>query len=182
MRETEIYVKDTTNPAKMGRILQEKLDSKDNVGLQRLIRRDFQDIKHDGKEPIESYILKLREFQRALEGTPDAINDNFLMSKILLSLPAAWETKVAAVEDDEDLTLDKLERVLRNNQSWLNAVKSHDVALSTRDRGGARNRGKSHSSERDGNRDGLSNRVLDGQVSKDTECYYCLQKGHMQMS
>ena len=48
-RETEIYVKDTTNPAKMWRILQEKLDSKDNVGLQRSIRRDFQDIKHDGK-------------------------------------------------------------------------------------------------------------------------------------
>ena len=32
-RETEIYVKDTTNPAKMWRILQEKLDSKDNMGL-----------------------------------------------------------------------------------------------------------------------------------------------------
>ena len=48
-RETEIYVKDTTNPAKMWRILQEKLDSKDNVGLQRSIRRAFQDIKHDGK-------------------------------------------------------------------------------------------------------------------------------------
>ena len=105
-RETEFYVKDTTNPAKMWRILQEKLDSKDNVGLQRSIRRDFQDIKHDGKEPIESYMRQLSEFQRALEGTPDAINDDSLMSKILLSLPAAWETKVAAVEDDEDLTLD----------------------------------------------------------------------------
>ena len=130
-RETEIYVKDTTNPAKMWRILQEKLDSKDNVGLQRSIRRDFQDIKHDGKEPIESYIRKLREFQRALEGTPDAINDDSLMSKILLSLPAPWETKVSAVEDDEDLTLETLERVLRNYQSQLNAVKSRDVVLST---------------------------------------------------
>ena len=26
------------------------------------------------------------------------------------------------------------------------------------------------------------NRVAEGRVSKDTECYYCLQKGHMQMS
>ena len=179
-RETEIYVKDRTNPAKMWRILQEKLDSKDNVGLQRSIRRDFQDIKHDGKEPIESYMRKLREFQRALEGTPDAINDDSLMSKILLSLLAAWETKIAAVEDDEDLTLDKLERVLRNYQSRLNAVKSHDVALSTRVRRGARNRGRRF--QRDNAKDGSSNRVSDGRVSKDTECYYCLKKGQMQMS
>ena len=179
-RETEIYVKDTTNPAKMWRILQEKLDRKDNVGLQRSIRRDFQDIKHNGKEPIESYIRKIREFQRALKGTPDAINDDSLMSKVLLFLPAAWETKVAAVEDDEDLTLDKLERVLRNYQRRLNAVKSHDVALSTRDRGGARNHGRRF--QRDNTKDGSSNKVSDGRVSKDTECYHCLQKGHMQMS
>ena len=58
-RETEICVEDRTNPAKMWRILQEQLDSKDNVGLQWSIRRDFQDIKQDGKEPIESYIRKL---------------------------------------------------------------------------------------------------------------------------
>ena len=51
------------------------------------------------------------------------------MSKIMHSLSAAWETKVAVVEDDEDLTLDKLERVLRKYQSRLNAVKSHDVAF-----------------------------------------------------
>lgn len=177
--ESEIYVKDTTNPAKMWRILEEKLDSKDNVVLQRSIRRDFQDIKHDGKEPIESYIRKLREFQRALEGTPDEIKDEALMSKILLSLPASWETKIAAVEDDEDLTLDKLERVLRNYQCRLNAAKAHDVALSTRDRGGHRGRGK-RPRERD--RENTTNRVTDGRVSKDTECYHCLQKGHMQMS
>ena len=150
------------------------------MGLKRSIRRDFQDIKHDGKEPIESYIRKLREFQRTLEGTPDAINDDSLMSKILLSLPATWETKVAAVEDDEDLRLDKLERVLRNYQSRLNAVKSHDVALSTRDHGGARNCGRRF--QRDNAKDGSSNRVSDGRVSKDTECVHCLQKGHTQMS
>jgi len=173
-KESEIYVKDTTNPAKMWAILQEKMDSKDNVVLQRSIRRDFQDVKHDGKEPIESYIRKLREFQRALEGTPDAINDDALMSKILLSLPPAWETKIAAVEDDEDLTLDKLERVLRNYQCRLNAAKAHDVALATKDRGGPRGRGKKHP------RENATDKVLDGRVSKDTECWYCLQKGHMQ--
>ena len=164
----------------MWRILQEKLDSKDNVGLQRSIRRDFQDIKHDGKEPIESYIWKLREFQRSLDGTPDAINDDSLMSKILLSLPAAWETKVAAVEDNEDSTLNNLERVLRNYQGRLYAVKSYDVALSTLDRRGPRNCGKRF--QRDNAKDSSSNRVSDSRVSKDTECNYCLQKGHMQMS
>ena len=150
------------------------------MGLQQSIRRDCQDIKHDGKEPIKSYIRKLREFQRALEGMPDGVNDDSLMSKILLSLPAAWETKVAAVEDDKALTLDKLKRVVQNYQSRLNAVKSHDVTLTTRDRGGARNSGRR--SQRDNAKDGSSNRVSDGQVSKDTECYHCLQKGHIQMS
>ena len=70
---------------------------------------------------------------------PNAINDNSLMSKVLLSLLAAWETKITVVEDDKDLTLDKLERILRNYQYRLNAAKVHDVALSTRDRGGPRN-------------------------------------------
>ena len=70
-------------------LLNKKMDSKDNKVLQRTIRRDFSDIKHDGEEPIEEYIRKLQEFQRALEGTPNAINDRAIMSKILLSLPAA---------------------------------------------------------------------------------------------
>ena len=51
-KESETYVKDTTDPAEMWDILKKKMDSKDNIVLQRTIRRDFQDIKHDGKEPI----------------------------------------------------------------------------------------------------------------------------------
>ena len=111
------------------------MNSKDNLLLQRMIRRDFEDIKHDGKEPIAEYIRKLREFQRALEGTPYAINNRAIMPKFLLSLPAAWETKIAAIEDDDSVSLDKLERVLHNYQSRLNTVKTHDVALATRGRG-----------------------------------------------
>jgi len=171
-KESETYVKDTTDPAEMWDILKTKMDSKDNSVLQRTIRRDFQDIRHDGKEPIEEYIRKLREFQRALEGTPDAINDRAIMSKILLSLPAAWETKIAAIEDDDSLTLDKLERVLRNYQSRINAAKSHDVALATRGRGNHRGRGRGN----------YRDRVQGSRVSKDTECWHCLQKGHMQSS
>ena len=133
------YSYSSQNPVKMWCILQEKLDSKDNVVLRWYFRQDFQDIKHDGKEPIENYIRKLKEFQRALEGMSEAIDDDALMSKILLSLLAAWEIKITVVEDDEDLTLDKLERILRNYQCRLNAAKVHDVALSTRDRGGPRN-------------------------------------------
>ena len=75
-KESETYIKDTTGPAEMWDLLKTKMDSKDNIVLQRMIRRDFQDIKHDGKEPIKEYIRTLREFQRALEGTPDAINDS----------------------------------------------------------------------------------------------------------
>ena len=96
------------------------------------------------------------------------------MSKMLLSLLAAWETKIAAIEDDDSLNLDKLERVLRNYQSRLNAAKTHDVALATRGRGGFGGRGRGTTGSRD--------RVQTGRVTKDTKCWYCLQKGHMPTS
>ena len=55
-KESETYVKDTTDPAEMWDLLKKKMDSKDNIVLQRTIRRDFQDFKHNGKEPIEKHI------------------------------------------------------------------------------------------------------------------------------
>src|SRR5437588_768218 len=71
-------------------LLKKKMNSKNNFVLQRTIRRNFQDIKHNGKEPIEEYIKKLQEFQRALKGTPDLINNQAITSKTLLFLPATW--------------------------------------------------------------------------------------------
>src|SRR5437588_9232803 len=108
------------------------MDSIDNAGLQRSIRKTFQEASHDGKETIDAYIRKLKECQRSLEGTKHSIKDDEIMSKVLVTLPPAWDTKVSAIEDDENLTLDKLERVLRNFQTKLSNRKNSNVALATR--------------------------------------------------
>ena len=171
--ESEIHVKDTTDPAEMWDLLKEKMDSKDNAGLQRSIRKTFHEAAHDGKETIDEYIRKLKECQRALEGTKHSIKDDEIMSKILVTLPATWDTKVSAIEDDESLTLDKLERVLRNFQTKLSNRKASNVALAARGRASNRGRGR-------GAR-GTDRRVSDGRVVKpDIECWHCLQKGHVQ--
>src|SRR5437660_6965305 len=95
------------------------------------------------------------------------------MSKVLVTLPLPWDTKVSAIEDDENLTLDKLERVLRNFQTKLSNRKTSNVALATRGRGSYRGKGT-------GGR-GTNNGVSTGRVVKpNIECWYCLQKGHIQ--
>ena len=177
--ESETYVKDTVDPAEMWEILKDRMDSKGNPVLQRAIRKEFHEIKHDGKESIEEYIRKLRELQRALEGTADHIQDEAIMSKILVTLPPAWDTKISAIEDDETLTLDKLEKILRNFQTKLSSRKTEDVALATRGRGGYRGRGGRGGRGRGGYQ---GNKVAEGRVTKDAECWYCLEKGHYQAS
>src|SRR5437588_2153884 len=99
--------------------------------------------------------------------------DDEIMSKVLVTLPPAWDTKLLAIEDDENLTLDKLERVLRNFQMKLSNRKTSNVALATRGHGSYR--GKVRDSR------GTNNGVSTGRVIKpNIECWYCLQKGHIQ--
>src|SRR5205085_7957160 len=97
---------------------------------------------HDGKETIDAYIRKLKQCQRALEGMKHSIKDDEIMPKVLVTLSPAWDTKVLAIEDDENLTLDKLERVLRNFQTKLSNRKTSNIALATRGRGSYRGRGR----------------------------------------
>src|SRR5437588_8551167 len=140
--ESEIHVKDTTDHAEMWDVLKDKMDSIDNAGLQRSIRKTFHEASHDGKETIDAYIQKLKECQRALEGTKHSIKDDEIMSKVLVTLPPAWDTKVSAIEDDEILTLDKLERVLRDFQTKLSNRKTRNVALAKRGHGSYRRKSK----------------------------------------
>ena len=102
------------DPAEMWDVLKDKMDSKDNAGLQRSIRKTFHEASQDGKETIDAYIRNLKECQRVIEGTKHSIKDDEIMSKVLVILPPTWDINVLAIEDDENLTLDKLERVLRN--------------------------------------------------------------------
>src|SRR5437588_12583407 len=94
-------------------VLKDKMDSIDNAGLQRSIRKTFHEASHDGKETINAYIQKLKECQRALEGTKHLIKDDKIMSKVLVTLPPAWDIEVLVIKDDESLMLDKLKRVLK---------------------------------------------------------------------
>src|SRR5437588_12494646 len=130
------------DPTEMWDVLKDKMDGIDNTGLQRSIRKTFHQASHDGKKTIDAYIQNLKECQRALEGMKHSIKDDEIMSKVLVTLPPAWDTKVSAIEDDENLTLDKLQRVFRNFQTKLSNRKTSNVALATRDRGSYRGRGR----------------------------------------
>ena len=176
-RESEIHVKNMTDPIKLWKELTEKMDSKGNKVLSRSIKRAFHDLRLQEKEPIEEFIQKLRDFQTALEGTAEAIEDDAIVSHILVTLPSIWDTKVSAIEDNPDMTLHELERVLKNFQRKLaNREVPENIALAAKGF-----RGKDRGAHK---KDGLANRVRDGRVKniKDIECYYCLQKGHYQMS
>src|SRR5437660_4883361 len=123
-------------------VLKDKMDSKDNAGLQRSIRKTFHETSYDGKHTIDGYIRKLKECQRALEGMKHSIKDDEIMSKVLVILPPTWDTKVLAMEDDESLMLDKLERVLRHFQMKLSSRKTSNIVLAMSGRRNYRGRGR----------------------------------------
>ena len=176
--ESEIHVKKITDPIKMWKELQKHMDSKGNKVLSRSIKRAFHDLKLQEKEPIEEFIQKLRAFQTALEDTAEAIEDDAIVSHILVTLPSMWDAKVSAIEDNANMTLNELERVLKNFQMKLASREApHNVALAA-----ITTLGKARGGRRQG--EGLGNRVIDGRVRniKDIECFYCLQKGHYQLS
>ena len=83
--ESEIHVKDTTDPAEMWDVLKDKMDSIDNTGLQRSIRKTFHKASQDGKETIDVYIQKLKECQRTLGGMKYSIIDDEIISKVLVT-------------------------------------------------------------------------------------------------
>ena len=128
--ESEIHVKKITDPIKMWKELKKQMDSKGNKVLSRSIKRTFHDLKLQEKEPIEEFIQKLRAFQTALEDTAEAIEDDAIVSHILVTLPSMWDAKVSAIEDNADMTLNELERVLKNFQMKLaNREAPYNVAL-----------------------------------------------------
>jgi hypothetical protein len=112
---------------------------------------------------------------------------SFLMSKILVTLPPSWDTKISAIEDDETMTLERLERTLRNFQNKLSSQKTDDIALAKRGRGGYRGRGRGGYRGRGRGRGGYQGndngtKVIARRITKEVECWHCLQKGHYQAS
>jgi len=127
------HIKDTGDPFIMWGNLKTAMDTRDNPIHQRAIRKKFSDLVHNGKGTIDEYIAKLKEFQRAMEGTQDPISDTALVNKILTTLPKDWDVKLRAIEDDPDLSLVKLERILRNFQVVISENrKPDDIALAAK--------------------------------------------------
>ena len=125
MLEEEIdqHIRDTNSPFNMWKLLRDTMDTRKNPVHQWVIRKQYSDIIHDGKGTIDEYINKLKEFQRALNGTMNPIWDDAQVNKIITMLLAEWDLKLRIIEDDPDLTLVKLEKVLRSYQITLNTRK-----------------------------------------------------------
>jgi hypothetical protein len=132
--EVESLLKDTTNPRDMWNILREKLNTATSRTLQRSVTHAFNSAKHDGKETVQAYFRRLRDFQRQLAGSEEEISDTQIISKVLNTLPEVYRPKIAAIEDCGDLTIDLLEKALVGWQSSMNISggSSSSSALTTR--------------------------------------------------
>ena len=164
------YIRNTNDPFVMWGLLKEAMDTRLNPVHQRIIRKQFSDLTHEGKGTIDEYINKLKEYQRALEGTPDPLLDDSLVNKIITTLPKEWDLKLRIIEDDPDLSLSKLEKILRSYQITLDARKIQDIALATKGKSGRKKGSKP-----------VDKKVKGGKVKKDKkdiECWHCLGKGH----
>src|SRR5437588_8393200 len=82
------HIRDTNSPSNMWKLLTEAMDIRKNLVHQRVIRKQYSDVIHSGKGTIDKYINKLKEFQRARNGTTDPISDDALINKIITMLPA----------------------------------------------------------------------------------------------
>jgi len=168
------FIKDTNDPFVMWGLLKDAMDTRGNPVHQRAIRKRFSDLVHDGKGTIDDYISKLKGYQRAMFGTDDPISDTALVNKIVTTLPKEWNVKLRAIEDDEDLDLTKLERILRNYQVVITSEKIDNIALAAKGKRGPK--GKKTGGKP------VDRRVTEGRVSKDKDkdidCWYCLQIGH----
>lgn len=146
------------------------MDTRGNPIHQRAIKKQFCEIVHDGKGSIDGYIAKLKDMQKAMEGTGDEITDVALVTELVTSLPKEWAIKLRVIEDIEDLDLPKLERILRNYQVILDSEKIDNIALATKGRGSTKGKKKGGKS--------ADKKIKDSKVTKDIECWHCLQKGH----
>ena len=168
----DAFIKDTNDPFVMWGNLAAAMDTKGNLVHQRALRKRFSDLVHDGKETIDQYIAKLKEFQRALNGTPDPISDEALVSKIFTTLPKEWDLKIRAIEDNDSLDLPQIEKILRNYQLFLSSTKVENIALAAKGKKPGKGRGKKAKTK------AADKKVTSGRVNKEAECWYCLQKGH----
>ena len=155
------FIKDTNDPFVMWGILKDAMDTRGNPVHQRAIRKQFSDLVHNGKGTIDAYIARLKGYQRAMVGTDDPISDTALVNKIVTTLPKEWNVKLRAIEDDETLDLQKLERILRNFQVVITNEKVDDIALATKGQRGQR--GKKTESKP------AEKKVIEGRVSKDKD-------------
>ena len=172
----EFYVKDTIDPREMWEILRNKLTLVDNWGLQRTLKRDFYKTYYDGKEPITTYINRLRVFQQQLQGTNNEVSNDELVNRIMTSLPTSWEPRLITLDNRRDLTLDDQERALRSHEAKIADIPTPATEALAITRYSQRGRGRGHHGRSRGGRPG------DRRVSENStrSCWYCLKAGHSQ--
>jgi hypothetical protein len=117
----------------MWNILREKLNTATSRTLQRSVTHAFNSAKNDGKETVQAYFHRLRDFQCQLAGSEEEFSDTQIISKVLNTLPEVYRPKIATIEDHGDLTIDLLEKALVSWQSSMNITggSSSSFALTT---------------------------------------------------
>jgi hypothetical protein len=78
-------------------------------------RSQFEILKMDEKENIATYLLHVDGIVKINRGLDETIDENFIVQKVLRSLPMRFNLKISSLEDRKDLeksTMDELHGIL----------------------------------------------------------------------
>jgi uncharacterized protein YheU (UPF0270 family) len=173
--------------------LKDHLDtSKTRSGRIEIVRR-FHRLRMSPDSTISEYISKLRETRKELAGSPEQITDETLTNHLLSTLPGEFSNIVDIITHKpvEEQTLAIVTETLIEYEKKLEARKAEAGAgpntantlanangLSAALRPQHRNNFRRTPYEKTGNASNDSRRQ--SRDTSDAECWYCLQKGHMQ--
>jgi uncharacterized protein YheU (UPF0270 family) len=173
--------------------LKDHLDtSKTRSGRIEIVRR-FHRLRMSPNSTISEYISKLRETRKELAGSPEQITDDTLTNHLLSTLPEVFSNIVDIIThkpvEEQTLaivteTLIEYEKKLETRKAEAGAGTNTANTLSNANglSAGIRQHYRSNfrrtpyqKSENNNNNDGPQSRNI-----ADSECWYCLQKGHLQ--
>jgi hypothetical protein len=78
-------------------------------------RSQFESPKMDEEENIATYILRVDGIVNIIRGLGETVDENFIVQKVLKSLPMRFNPKISALEvrkDLDELTMDELHGIL----------------------------------------------------------------------
>jgi hypothetical protein len=165
------YLQGTTDPHLMWTILHDEFNHARHTLGRTTLLAGFQNSRPKAGHPISVYFGRLRQFQKQLAGTPEAITDQMLKTHIFTTLPDEFEVQkqILELQPEADLTVQTVMDAMKNLEMRRTEAEANRLRLAKLD-----------ASVADSNISGTSADAL--QVSANTgkteRCSFCRKTGH----